>query len=270
MKVFGLFGEKLSHSLSPVIHNHFYHLLNIEATYSLYQIRPELLADAMKGIKALSLQGVNVTIPYKVKVMEYLDRISPEACRIGAVNTIFNSGDRLSGYNTDYIGFGKLLQRNDIDPTGKNAVVLGSGGAAKSVVAYLEDHNISNITIVSRNILQASTTVKHEVIDYDHLTSITKHDLLINCTPIGMHPNVHQSPLPQETIIKFNAVVDLIYNPATTQLMQQAKNTGIRSCNGLYMLVAQAAAAVEIWNGIKIQEELIDDVYNMLIENHIK
>ena len=224
MKVFGLIGESLSHSLSPIIHKFVYDMLNLEATYSLYQVQPDMLETAIQGIRALDLRGVNVTIPYKIKVMELLDNISVEAKKIGAVNTILNDGHTLTGYNTDYFGFGKMLDKYRINPTGKTAVVLGSGGAAKSITAYLQDTGISELYIVSREPKDIGHSYNNNVITYKQLSLINKANLLINCTPIGMSPHSGSAPISKSETTKFDAVVDLIYNPLHTQLMIQAED----------------------------------------------
>lgn len=267
MKVFGLFGEKLSHSLSPAIHNMIYNALGVDAAYSLFEIQPAMLQNAMKALRALNINGVNVTIPYKLKVMDYLDVISKEALRIGAVNTIHNHDNLLRGYNTDYIGFGRMLDKNSIQTHNKTAVVLGTGGAAKSVITYLEDHGIANIYIVSRNPEKATAfnPSNYKVIDYDSLKDISSTDILVNCTPCGMHPKIDCSPLEKEAVSHFSAVVDLIYNPSETLLLKYANQNNIKAVNGLYMLVAQAVAAVEIWLDQTIDGKIIDEIHKKLI-----
>ncbi len=271
MKVFGLFGEKLSHSLSPEIHNMLYEALNINASYSLFQIQPHMLKDAVQGIRALNINGVNVTIPYKLKVIEYLDSISNEALRIGAVNTIFNNENHLIGFNTDYTGFGKMLDKHSISVQNKTAVIIGSGGAAKSVATYLEDNGTSDIHIVSRdpsNVLSFDRS-KYNIIDYNQLKQIKHSDLLVNCTPCGMFPNVDFSPIEEAMISSFGAIVDLIYNPSETLLMKYAKTNNILAINGLYMLVAQASVAVELWTRKTIDNMIIDNIYQRLKKSFI-
>lgn len=265
MKVFGLMGESLSHSLSPIIHKYVYEMLHIEASYSLYQVQPAMLEAAVQGVRALNLRGVNVTIPYKIKVMEFLDDISIEAKKIGAVNTILNDGNTLTGYNTDYFGFGRMLDRYNINPTGKTAVILGSGGAAKSVTAYLLDNGVSELYIVSREPKKVAASSKYKVITYEHLAFINQGALLVNCTPIGMFPCLDAAPISKHDTAKFEAVIDLIYNPLNTLLMNQAIEMRIPAYNGLYMLVSQAIASIEIWYGIAIDEGIVDEVYNKLI-----
>lgn len=266
MKVFGLLGESLSHSLSPIIHKHVYEMLDLEATYSLYQVQPAMLEAAVQGIRALDLRGVNVTIPYKIEVMDFLDHISIEAEKIGAVNTILNDGHTLTGYNTDYFGFGRMLDKYNINPASKTAVILGSGGAAKSVTAFLLDAGVSELYIVSRQPKKITCSAKCKVINYEQLTHINHGTLLVNCTPIGMYPNIDAAPISLQETAKFEAVIDLIYNPLCTRLMNQAVEMGIPAYNGLYMLVSQAIASIEIWYGISIETGIVDKVYNKLIQ----
>lgn len=268
MKVYGLIGEKLSHSLSPKIHQLFYQKLNIKAAYGLFEVQAGSLDAAVKGIRALNISGANVTIPYKVDIMDYLDQVSPEAQRIGAVNTIHHTASRLIGYNTDYFGFGRLLDKFSIQAEGKSAVILGNGGAAKSVAAFLENNGASTVYIITRHPQKAAESGfhRHHILSYEELDKIGKADLLINCTPVGMYPNTHCSPIESSIISNFATVVDLIYNPCQTSLMQYAKQQGIQAYNGLYMLIFQAAAAIEIWNEINIPEHIAESVYIDLIK----
>lgn len=270
MKVFGLIGESLSHSLSPIIHKFVYEMLNLEATYSLYQVQPNMLETAVQGIRSLDLRGVNVTIPYKIKIMELLDSISVEADKIGAVNTILNDGHTLTGYNTDYFGFGRMLDKYDISLASKKVVILGSGGAARSVAAFLQDAGVSELYIVSREPKELTYSDKCKVITYEQLSLINYANLLVNCTPIGMYPNIGAAPISKHETSKFEAVIDLIYNPLHTQLMTQAIEIGIPAYNGLYMLVSQAVASIEIWNNISVEASIVDKVYNDLIQHLTK
>jgi shikimate dehydrogenase len=238
----------------------------------LFEIKQEMLHDAINGVRALNINGINITIPYKLKVMDFIDSISDEAERIGAVNTIHNFNGLLSGYNTDYIGFGRMLKRNSIDIKNKTAAVLGTGGAAKSVVTYLADNGASNIYIISRNPERVQTFNRelYEIIDYRKLSTYINTDLLINCTPCGMHPDIYCSPIDETCTTHFGTVVDLIYNPSETLLLKYADKYGIKAVNGLYMLVAQATAAVEIWTDQKIENSIVEDVFKNLKLNFNK
>lgn len=270
MKVFGLIGESLSHSLSPIIHKCVYEMLNLDASYSLYQVQPGMLEAAVQGIRALDLRGVNVTIPYKIKIMESLDSISIEADKIGAVNTILNDGHSLAGYNTDYFGFGKMLDKFNINAAQKSAVILGSGGAAKSVTAYLLDTGVSELYIVSREPKKVAYPDTCKAITYEQLSLINQANLLVNCTPVGMSPNIDVTPISKHETAKFETVIDLIYNPLHTRLMTQAIEMGIPAYNGLYMLVSQAIASIEIWYNTSIDDSIVDKVYSKLIQHITK
>ncbi|WDV44332.1 shikimate dehydrogenase [Clostridiaceae bacterium M8S5] len=265
--LFGLIGEKLGHSFSPVIHSLIFKVLNIKGHYQLFEVNKEDLKNAVYGLKALGAKGVNVTIPYKVDIIKYLDAISEEAEKIGAINTICFKDNKTIAYNTDYFGFGIMLNKFNVAIQDKKAVILGTGGAAKAVLQYLIDKKVGDITIVSRNENTAKAKFKdYKIISYDDIKNINKQDIVVNTTPCGMYPNTDRSSLCEEDISKFDAVVDLIYNPTETLLLKYAKNHGIKAVNGLYMLVGQAVKAQELWNDIHITDEVIDKVYNELIE----
>lgn len=268
--LFGLIGEKLSHSLSPEIHEEIFKGAGIKGNYSLYEIPKEQLYKAVDSFRLLGYKGINVTIPYKLDVMEYLDEISVEAKRIGAVNTIHFKEGRALGYNTDYHGFGMTLSANDIDVTGKNILLLGNGGVAKSVIQYLKDNKASKIYIASRSITGERVENPKDIvklISYDEIQKIENGYLVVNCTPIGMYPKVGISPIKEELIKKFQAAVDLIYNPLQTEFLKIAAENGLKAVNGLYMLVGQAVKAEEIWNDIKIDKAVVDEIYELLAKN---
>ncbi len=259
---YGLIGEKLGHSLSPKIHENILKMLELPGNYSLFEIKHQDLETAVKGLKALGCRGANVTIPYKIDIMGFLDKISKEAERIEAVNTIAFGPEGLTGYNTDYFGFGCTLRRASIDISGRKVVLMGPGGAARAVLQYLLDNNASEITFVSRDPHRASKKVKgHEIISYTELKNMDDKDILINCTPCGMYPIMDAAPVNLEVIKKFSVVVDLIYNPRETVLLKAAREAGLVTANGLFMLVAQAAAAQEIWQGEKFSAEFLEKIY---------
>lgn len=259
---YGLIGEKLGHSFSPQIHHSILEKINSKGLYNLFEIKRDDLKDAIEGLKALGCRGVNVTIPYKVEIMRYLDEISKEAEKIGAVNSIsFNNGV-LKGYNTDYHGFGATLKKAQIDIYNKKVVILGCGGVAKAVLQYLIDNEIGEIICVSRNPQNISENFKNfKIISYNDMDNLKNHDIIINCTPCGMHPNVDHCPVKENILSKFSVAVDLIYNPEETLFLKQASKLGLKTVNGLYMLVAQAVAAQEIWQDVEIGKESIEEIY---------
>jgi shikimate dehydrogenase len=261
MEFYGLLGEKLSYSLSPEIHTRIFELINIKAAYKLFEVEEVDIEKFTQGLKVLKIKGSNVTIPYKEKVMRYLDEISKEGKKIGAINTIYLKENKLYGYNTDYYGFGLMLEANDIQIKNKRAVILGNGGATKAVLHYLLDKEVEKIYIVSRNPKVDNYKLnKVEVIGYDNIDDING-DILINSTPVGMYPKVGASPVGKDIINNFKILVDLIYNPEETEFLRIGKTLNKKTIGGLYMLVAQAVKAEEIWNNIKIDEEVIKEIY---------
>lgn len=245
MMKLGLVGEKLSHSLSPQIHKEIMKQRGINGTYEILEYSKDTFAQDFTALKNSDFRGVNITIPYKESVIPFLDSISQQAKYIGAVNTVLFENGEAKGFNTDYDGFLSLLEHNGIAVKGKGAVILGSGGAAKAVVKGLLDLGIYDLTIVSRGKqnFHGNYTVSYEFFK----EAGVKSDLLINCTPVGMYPNVEASPIPKESI-NAGVVIDMIYNPQKTLLLKYAEELGIKSINGSFMLKEQAVKAQDIWN----------------------
>ncbi len=257
---FGLIGGKLGHSLSPAIHELFFKYTGKQGSYELLETELEALPELMAKLRG-NFVGTNVTIPHKLHVMPLLDSIAPEAAAIGAVNTIKFTEEGAFGYNTDYFGFGRMLEYNDIKVNGKVCAVLGTGGAARAVVKYLADKRCAKLYLVTRDVFKvdshfAKIAPKIKVIDYARLDAL-QGDVLVNCTPVGMYPKVEAAPVSSEVSFAFDASVDLIYNPAQTLFLKQAAEAGNKAVNGLFMLVAQAVAAQEIWQGEQYDSDLI-------------
>lgn len=247
MRFYGLLGEKLSHSLSPEIHSFLFRQMNIEASYSLFPVPADKLAEAVSALRLLGAGGVNVTIPYKLAIIPLLDELSPEARNLGAVNTVLFRDGRAIGYNTDYAGFGMMLQRHGVEAAGKAAVVLGTGGAARIAARWLADHGAASVRLVSR---RPQMIPSHfPMLSYTELPRLPLTDILVNATPVGMFPAVSETPLPAAALCRFDTVIDLIYNPLETRLLREAGEAGLKTVNGLSMLAAQAVAAQEIWQG---------------------
>lgn len=259
MEFYGLFGESLSHSLSPELHKSIYHKTGIEAAYKTFPFPPTQLQQAVEGIRVLSLTGVNVTIPYKEKIIPYLDELDPFAEKLRAVNTVQNQNGKLVGYNTDYAGFGLIFTRRNWKLKDKSAVILGTGGAAKIVEAYLIDQGVKQIIIVSRSPEKYKDTPITTYTSYNNIQSLSG-DFLINTTPVGMYPNVDDTPVTESTIQRFGTLVDLIYNPQETKFLSLGHHHNKQTANGLDMLVGQAVRAVEIWETLSIEERIIDEL----------
>ena len=257
---FGLLGDRLGHSLSPEIHQEVFRRLGITATYELIEVPAEKLADKVAELQK-TFRGLNVTIPHKVAVMDSLDNVAPEAKAIGAVNTVLFESGRADGFNTDYFGFARLLEHNGFIPEGKEVCVLGTGGASRAILQCVTDMQAKKIMVISRAIQNAPEDIRarYAVKTYDDLHAMGG-DLLINCTPVGMFPKVNASPINGAVMERFAAAVDIIYNPAETEFMKLARKQGKPAVNGLFMLVAQAVAADEIWLERKLDTGLIVDV----------
>lgn len=271
MKRLGLIGEHLGHSLSPQMHSLLLKHLGIEGSYELLEVAPNMLQDLVESLPGRYV-GVNVTIPYKVAVMKFLAEIAPEALSIGAVNTISCRQGLLCGANTDYFGFGRMLEHNDIVLKGQRVTVLGTGGAARAVLQYVQDAGASELTIISRYPQEAAKSLEQfaqqaqvRFMDYHQLEQQASGDVLVNATPIGMYPKVEAAPVMRASVKNYRAVVDLIYNPAQTLLLRYAQEAGLKTCNGLYMLVAQAVAAEEIWLEQKLDNQIIATVAEELV-----
>lgn len=239
----GLIGMPLAHSFSPAIHAK---LADYE--YKLYELTAEQLVPFLK---AKRFDGVNITIPYKKTAMACCDELTEQARHVGCVNTIVRRADgSMLGHNTDYDGFRYLLGSAGVDVRGKNTIVLGTGGASCTVRAVLRDLGAAEIVLVSR----------HGESNYDTVYSHTDAEILVNATPVGMYPKTGVSPVDLTRLPGLKSVVDVVYNPAKTQLLLDAEKLGLNTANGLGMLVAQAKAAAECFTGRHIDDSVIEHI----------
>ena len=256
-------GEKLTHSMSPQIHKRYFDYYKQDSTYEITQIPMEdMLGDCSGLLK--EYDGFNVTVPYKEKVLKYLNGTSDEAKEIGAVNTVVNQGGDMYGFNTDPFGFESLLIHNDVAIKDKVFVVLGSGGASKSVCYILKKRGAKKVIVVTRK-----DTSEEGYMTYSALESF-KGDVLVNTTPVGMYPNVDNCPVNENVIANFDTVVDIVYNPVYTELLKAAVRLGKKAVGGLYMLVAQAMKSQEIWQKKITDKELYVDIYNALMKEYFQ
>ena len=262
---FGLLGGKLSHSYSPQIHHLFFERFRISGNYDLYEIALENLENFCKEVKLGKLEGFNITIPYKENIFSFIDEVEEKAKKIGAINTVKNLNGKLIGYNTDYYGYLYSLQKLGVKLKGEKAIVLGNGGSAKAVIEVCKDLGAEEIYLVSRN-PQKDAPEGVISISYDDLYKLGKAILITNCTPVGMYPNTSDSPIEKSLFSNYTYAIDLIYNPKETKFLEFAKDQGVQTLNGLYMLLGQALKAEELWNDTKISIELIDEIYEKLEE----
>lgn len=253
---FGLIGYPVSHSLSGILHRFFLSQMNKPETYGLFAVTPQNLSEELEHLEFSGIRGLNVTIPHKQTILPLLDRLSPQAEKIGAINTIHFENGIKTGYNTDYDGFGILLKKCAFQPAGKKVLLLGAGGSALAVAHYLLDHSASEIQIASRN-PEKNYQELFPLISYQEIPKkLSSYDLLVNCTPIGMNPNIGECPISPSYLDTFyGTVIDLIYNPIRTCLIREAGSRFLPVSSGLPMLVGQGFASQEIWQKERLNPE---------------
>lgn len=267
-QIVGLIGWPTGHSVSPRMHNAAFAALNLDWCYVPLPVPTEpssRIGEALQGIRALGLRGVNVTVPHKQNVMPFLDRLSAAAQAIGAVNTIVVQPDgALFGDNTDAPGFIADLRDHGVDPAGKRVLVLGAGGSARAVVYGLAAAGAAQITIANRTVTRAKE-LAHGLRPHtkdcplavcalpdDLPTQASNHDLIVNCTSLGMAPDIETTPwLLDVPFQPHQAAYDLVYNPRQTRFLAQAEDDGAHAIGGIGMLVWQGAIAFERWTGIQ-------------------
>lgn len=250
---YGCIGERLVHSFSKEIHNKLF-----DYDYNLKELTAN---EVEKFFKKRDFKAINVTIPYKEKVIPYVDEVSDIAKKIGAINTVVNRDGKLYGFNTDFLGLKSLLQKSGIKIQNKKVLILGSGGTSKTALAVAEDGDCAGAYIVSRKKAEGYITYDEAIANH------TDAQVIINTTPCGMYPNLNESVIDITCFENLEGVVDVVYNPLKTKLVCDALNKGIKATGGLYMLVAQAVFAAEKFLDKKIDIQVIDKVYkNILLQ----
>lgn len=258
MQIFGLFGNPVKQSLSPLMHDAALRVMKIEGRYLPFCIHD--LASAVKGIRGMGIRGISVTIPFKVSVMEYLDEVNEDAAAIGAVNTIVNQNGRLTGFNTDWIGLVQSL-KGAVDIKGKVIAILGAGGTARAAVFGIRREGGIPI-IINRSLERGKAMARELGCSFYLLDEIDRvaADCLINTTPVGMMPDVGKSPVDKKNLGNCRCVVDVIYNPLKTKLMEDAENAGCIAVSGLDMFVHQGAEQIKLWTGQEPPREYMKQV----------
>ena len=247
---YGCIGEKLKHSFSKEIH-----ALLTDYNYEIKEIPKDSLREFML---AKNFRAINVTIPYKRDVIPFLDFVSDTAKSINAVNTIVNKNGKLYGYNTDFFGMTELINREGIEIAGKKVLILGSGGTSSTACAVVKALNAKSVYTVSRS--GGDGRITYEQAYKEHSDA----DVIINTTPVGMYPNPDDMPIDLGKFKMLSGVVDAVYNPLRTKLVLEAKKRGIKATGGLYMLVAQAARAVELFLDKEIDPKKTEEVYRKI------
>ena len=241
----GLLGEHLTHSFSPLIHR-----MLADYEYKLCEVEPTNLE---RFVTDESVDAYNVTIPYKKAVMPLLDEISTEATAIGAVNVVVRKNGKLYGYNTDYFGFSYMLDSAKINVSGKKALLFGNGGAAATIKSVLNDRNIGEIVVIDKEDNTPENLMRH-----------SDTCIIINASPVGMYPNNRKAVVDLSLFPKCEAVLDIVYNPARTELILQAEKMGITAVGGLSMLVAQAARGFELFTGDSYEDGIIEKIIDKI------
>jgi len=254
--LFGVIGDPVRHSKSPVMLNRAFREAGVNGAYAAFHVLPEKLGDAIAGVRGLGFRGLNVTIPHKIEVMKHLDEISEGARAIGAVNTIVNDGGRLVGYNTDGIGYVRSL-KEEAEPelAGKKIVVLGAGGAARGILWALAQEKPAAIVVANRTEAKAEElaasfdpALRIATVPWAGLReAVADADVVINTTSVGMSPNVGETLIDPAWLRPGAVASDLIYNPLKTAFLEKAEERGCRAHGGLGMFVYQGAYAFEYW-----------------------
>ena len=280
-RICGVIGDPIEHTMSPIMHNAAFEKLGLNYLYVPFRVKRKELGKAIEGMKALNIRGLNVTIPHKVAVIQFLDELDHLAKRIGAINTIVNDDGVLKGYNTDATGFLQALLERGVEPKGKNVVILGAGGASRAISFILAERG-ANLVILNRRLefdwaeelaYRISQIFKREVkaleLNEENLAmTLERADILVNATSVGMSPNIDETPVPSKLLKPGLIVFDIVYNPIKTRLLAEAEEVGAETISGLSMLVWQGASAFEMWTGLKAPVELMREVTIKVLQEH--
>ena len=269
-KVCGLIGDPVEHTMSPAMHNAAFKQTGLDYVYVAFEVKSNSLGKAIEGMRALKMAGLNVTIPHKVNVIPFLDKLDPLSEKIGAVNTIVNDNGVLTGYNTDATGFLQPLLEKGIEPEEKYVALVGAGGAARAISFILAERG-ANLVIINRqeeldwaaDLAERITQTFGKDVNAMELTrgnlsgALEKADILVNATSVGMSPNDDETPVPANLLKSGIIVYDVVYNPIKTKLLIDAEAAGAETISGIDMLVWQGILAFEKWTGIKPAFELM-------------
>lgn len=274
--IVGLIGHPVEHSFSPPMHNAAFDALGMDYAYVAFDVNPAELQKAIEGARSLNIKGFNVTIPHKIDVMKYLDEIDDVARLIGAVNTI--DFKNLKGYNTDGIGAVRAIEEV-ISIKNKNVVIAGAGGASRAISFYIAKYGADSLTILNRNVDKAQSLAGDvsnsgliDDVKSDSINEINAYladaDILVDTTPLGMHPHINDQPIATAENMHDELVVfDAVYNPNETVLLKQAIEAGARPVYGIKMLLYQGAESFKIWTGadapVDIMEKALKDTLNI-------
>ena len=264
-----LIGDPVIQSISPEIHNASFKDKRINFVYLSFRVEKDDLKRAITGLQTLGVRGINVTIPHKESVMELLDSIDKSASVIGAVNTIINENRKLMGFNTDIDGFIEPFRERRIELRNRKALITGSGGSARACISGLVKEGCKDILILTRNEVRGNKMVAHlkknlkftgEVLklNEENLSkTLIAVDIIVNATPVGMYPNVGESPIPLRLLKKSHVICDIVYKPLRTKLIEYGEKSGCVTIPGYEMLVNQAAKSFELWTGQEAPRDIM-------------
>lgn len=267
-KICSVIGDPIKHSLSPTIQNAAFNHLNLNFIFLAFKVRTAELELAIQGMRSLNIHGLNVTMPHKNKVINYLDEIDSTVEFLNSANTIVNKKGQLHGYSTDGIGAVKALQENGIDLSSSKVVLLGAGGAGRAIAFSIAD-NVKELIVLNRDVkkvknlgldlkLKFNTNIQYGTLSQDSIQkNLRSSNLLINATNVGMIPNSKLSIVDPKLLNSDLTVMDIVYNPLETKLLSDAKIVGAKTINGVEMLIYQGAASFELWTGRKAPIEIM-------------
>ena len=277
-KVCGLIGNPVEHTLSPLIHNHLAKALGEDLVYVPFLVENEDVEAAVKGAYALSITGLNVTVPHKSAVIPYLKELDPLADKIGAVNTLVRTEGGYKGYNTDMSGLLRAMKREGIQIEGKETLLLGAGGASRAVAFMLATEGAKQVYLLNRTVDRAQAVAKEvngavgreaivpmSLSEYQNLPK--EKYLCIQGTSVGLYPDCDKAVIEEPDFYDLvDVAVDLIYKPADTKFMTLCREAGARAYNGLKMLLYQGVIAYELWNRVQVDESLCMEIYEKMKE----
>ncbi len=272
-KFFGIIGTPIKHSISPQMHSFIANKCDIDMSYDAFDVVPEELHKTFEKFKQQKASGFNITAPHKIEIMNDLDEIRDDAIRMNSVNTIIERGGKWYGYNTDGDGFCRSLIIEGCEIKDKNILVLGAGGSARSICYKLAEYGAKSISMAARtkgkiHIIGEMVKNYSETLFFDEVDMSKRFDIIINTTPLGMHPHTDKNPCDFMEIVDENTVCcDIIYNPAKTVFLKEAEKRGAKIINGLGMLILQGILAFEIFNDVKLnQEEIYKELCNLFCD----
>lgn len=274
----GLVGNPVEHTMSPAIHNTLAEKLGHNLVYVPFHVEKECLEAAIKGAYGLNVLGMNVTVPYKSDVIEYLTEVDGLAKKIGAVNTLVRTGEGYKGYNTDMSGLYRAMCSEGIEPAGEKVVLLGAGGAARAVAFLCAEKGADKVYLLNRSFEKAETVAEEvnqaferecivpmRISDYERLPE--QRLLAIQGTSVGLYPDADKAVIEDKEFYKrIHTGYDLIYKPSETKFMKLIKENGGQAYNGLKMLLYQGIIAYELWNHVEISKETAEEIYTLLKE----